>query len=247
MTMTDTETTIAGEAAAATALLRDIAQNLDGIAEEIASIRDNAESIRAHIGARDLTQSSTQGANASVSAHASTPGDYGSPQNPREGIQQARGATFTPTPPTRTGDTVDAPQNAIQSAAMGEVGEDPDDYEPYDVFQPDLAEARHAAVPEVEFPSGPDESLWWVQGMDGDQPVEGVGILSRGRFYALDGEWSIYPAYGDDRLYEATRVVAIPADLLRELYDSTSDTYGRALDAIHQIEDWAVDHGQTGE
>lgn len=114
--MTDTETTITGEVAAATAILRDIAQNLDGIAqnldgiaEEIASIRDNTESIRAHISARDLRQ-----------VNASTPGDYGSPQNPREGVQQPRGAAFTPTPPTRTGDTVDAPQNATQEFRVGD-------------------------------------------------------------------------------------------------------------------------------
>jgi hypothetical protein len=118
--MTDTETTLAGEVAAAVALLRDIAQNLDGIAEEIASIRDNTESIRAHIGARDLTQANTQGANASVSAHASTPGDHGSPQNPREGVQQPRGEAFTPTPPTPTGDTVDAPQNAAREFREGD-------------------------------------------------------------------------------------------------------------------------------
>ena len=57
--------------------------------------------------------------------------------------------TFSPSG-TLTSPPMNAPQNAIRRAALDEVGEDPDDYEPYDVFQPALAKARHDAVPEVE-------------------------------------------------------------------------------------------------
>jgi hypothetical protein len=81
--MTDTDTTIAGEVAAAVRILRDISETLRSI---------------------------------DTSPICHDPHDYGQPLNPREGAQEARGDTFTPDPPTREGDTVDAPQKPAQCA-----------------------------------------------------------------------------------------------------------------------------------
>jgi hypothetical protein len=244
--MTDTDTTIAGEVAAAVRILRDISETLRGI---------------------------------DTSPIFHDPHDYGQPLNPREGAQEARGDTFTPDPPTREGDTVDAPQNAARefregdrvcipdpgtyvdgsrgnaSSHVGEivtVGASPDPDGDLWVEGDDWAGFVSAALVEpvseeepepvpVEWPTEP--GLYWVRGVDADEPVEGLAFLkyeapTRTLIFARDH--SIWEDEPSDRLTSATPMTAIPTELIEKLlYAHEVPVW---VNTVADIADWLDDH-----
>jgi hypothetical protein len=221
--MTDTDTTIVGEVAAAVRILRDISEMLRSI---------------------------------DTSPICHDPHDYGQPLNPREGTQQARGDTFAPDPPTREGDTVDAPQNAAREFRMGdrvvvsrdaktvcgddvyfgcettgEITDGPDEDGDLKVEARDSAGLlkRQYVAPEwltpapaeepepapVEWPTEP--GLYWVRGVDAGYPVEGVAVLRDNGFQGAGTNFLIFKNLGDDRLDEAVPLTAVPTKLIEGL------------------------------
>jgi hypothetical protein len=203
--MTDTETTLAGEVAAVVAVFRDIAQAVDGIVDALAAIRDLLDSAWANGG----------GANAPGLAHASTPGDYGTQQNPRATVQLPRGEAFTPAPPTRTGDTVDPPQNATQCVWPAEPGwywvrgVDSNSMSPSVEGFARLSEAGH------------------FNGVDRDSQ-----------------DWSIYRGVDGDRLDSAVRVTPVPTELIEELR-AARNWRGGLTEAVDAILSWIDQHEEA--
>lgn len=218
--MTDTDTTLAGEVAAAVRILRDISETLRSI---------------------------------DTSPICHDPHDYGQPLNPREATQQPRGDTFTPDPPTREGDTVDAPQkpahefqvgdrvrilppgtaaDGFEGSASEHVGEIATVVDPagsdgdlwvwgigwYSWVSAALAEPVDEEPAPVEWPIGP--GLYWARGVDAGDPVEGFAILddeAPRRVLAFVRDHSICEDEADDRLDEAVPLTAVPTRLVDHL------------------------------
>jgi hypothetical protein len=250
MTMTDTETTLAGEVAAAAAILRDIRALLQA------------------------AQENTQGANAPAPSHASMPGDYGTPQNPREGAVLASSGAKAPTVGTgkeesarefRKGDrvvvsrdakTMDGDNVYFGCETTGEITDGPDEDGDLEVTAHNSAgwlgeqwvapkwltpvPAEESEPEPVEWPT--ELGWYWVRGVDQGRPVRGVADFfdSKGRWMSFVTGDTIWEDTPGDRLDEAVPLTAVPTELLERLYAATD--WESALDARHGIERWTINH-----
>lgn len=174
-----------------------------------------------------------------------TPGDYGTPECPRvpNGGTPNTGPTanaLDANTPRRPRVAADVPQEAtIPAASDARTGD------------PGTGEGGAAKPPQnaaCEWPT--ERGLYWISGESDDGPCQGVASLTQtapgareltlidGTGATTDAIWEI----AQDRLYACVPLTCVPTALLDNLYDASPDSYGRANEAIHDIEQWTVDH-----
>jgi hypothetical protein len=179
--------------------------------------------------------------------HDPAPGDYGTEQCPRS---QRVEATFDNGPHPNGGTPnggahADVPQEATIPPASDAHRVDPGTREGEAAKPP-----QNAAC---EWPT--ERGLYWISGESDDGPCQGVASLTQtapgareltlidGTGATTDAIWEI----AQDRLYACVPLTCVPTALLDNLYDASPDSYGRANEAIHDLEQWVVDHGTVTE